>query len=70
MYISISMNYKHIFIELMEELRRKQMTRITVFTKHEIENLLKNKIVTYTDQDGIVHIFMSEERYEKFKEEK
>ena len=64
------MNYKHIFIELMEELRRKQMTRITVFTKHEIENLLKNKIVTYTDQDGIVHIFMSEERYEKFKEEK
>ena len=46
------------------------MTRITVFTKHEIENLLKNKIVTYTDQDGIDHIFMSEERCEKFKEEK
>lgn len=46
------------------------MTRITVFTKHEIEDLLKNKIVTYTDQDGISHIFMSEERYEKFKEEK
>ena len=46
------------------------MTRITIFTKHEIENLLKNKIVTHTDQDGIVHIFMSEERYEKFKEEK
>ena len=46
------------------------MTRITVFTKHEIEDLLKNKIVTYTDQDGIGYIFMSEERYEKFKEEK
>ena len=46
------------------------MTRITVFTKHEIEDLLKNKIVTCTDQDGIGHIFMSEERYEKFKEEK
>ena len=64
------MNYKHIFIELMEDIRVKQMTRITVFTKHEIEDLLKNKIVTYTDQDGIGHIFMSEERYEKFKEEK
>lgn len=46
------------------------MTRITVFTKHEIENLLKNKIVNDMDQDGIVHIFMSEEHYEKFKEEK
>lgn len=46
------------------------MTRITVFTKHEIEDLLKNKIVTDMDQDGIVHIFMSEECYEKFKEEK
>lgn len=46
------------------------MTRITIFTKHEIENLLKNKIVNVMDQDGIVHIFMSEERYEKFKEEK
>ena len=46
------------------------MTRITVFTKHEIEDLLKNKIVTDMDQDEIVHIFISEERYEKFKEEK
>lgn len=48
------------------------MIRITVFTKYEIEDLLKNKnkIITYTDQDGIGHIFMSEERYEKFKEEK
>lgn len=46
------------------------MTRITVFTKHEIEDLLKNKIVTDMDQDGIGHIFMSEECYEKFKEEK
>lgn len=54
----------------MEDIRRKQMTRITVFTKHEIEDLLKNKIVTDMDQDGICHIFMSEERYEKFKEEK
>lgn len=45
------------------------MTRITVFTKHEIEDLFKNKIVTNMDQDGISHIFMSEERYEKFKEE-
>ena len=46
------------------------MIRITVFTKHEIEDLLKNKIVTDMDQDGIDHIFMSEECYEKFKEEK
>ena len=46
------------------------MTRITVLTKHEIEDLLKNKIVNDMDQDGIVHIFMLEERYEKFKEEK
>lgn len=64
------MNYKHIFIELTEDIRRKQMTRITVFTKHEIEDLLKNKIVINMDRDGIGHIFMSEERYEKFKEEK
>lgn len=45
--------------------RRITLTKIIIFTKQEIENLINNKMVTCRQSDGTVLQFVSEEGYDK-----